>query len=46
MLVWILITFHEVSYKRQKNAKNSHNMNMHENLTYQDSVCKWYEVVY
>jgi len=25
--------FHEVSHKRQKNARNSHNMNMYENMT-------------
>jgi len=40
MLVWIRITFHEVSHKRQKNAKNNHIMNMNENMTYQDSVCE------
>jgi len=43
MLVCIVITFREVSYKRRMYAKNNHNMNINENMTYQNNVSgmKW-----
>jgi len=45
VLVWILITYHEVQHKRQKNARNNQNVNINDNMTYQENACNWYKVV-